>query len=183
MDDERNKSRRGLRAVPDRERAVHVMVSPRTLPPFEIDAEALEDDTYFVLGAGTEIRETTEHPIRLWTELQDVRPSEPGSVIFKRGTPPKLLAVVHDLSHDPTWREEWVVEALEAVLHEAEERKIERLGLEPLGCIHGRLRPRRFTSLLGAALDRVRPKRLEKIWVMLKVGTEPDGWGADGEGG
>jgi hypothetical protein len=183
MNDETSDQKRGLHAVPDPGRTVRVVVAPRSSPPFDVDAHALEDDTYFVLSAGTEIRETPEHPIRLWTELQNVEPAEPGSVIVKAGSPMRLLAVVHDLSRDPTWREDWVAAALEAVLREAEQRKIRRLGLEPLGCVHGRLRPDRFATLLSAALDRVRPQVLERVWVMPKAGTESAWVNADGEAG
>jgi hypothetical protein len=151
-----------------------VVVASRAARPFDVAAQALEDDTYFVLGAGTEIRETPEHPIRLWKELHDVQPAEPGSVRYRTGRPARLLAVVHDLSRDPTWREEWVLQALEGVLHETETRRITHLGLEPLGCVHGRLPAERFAVLLGVAFERVRPTTLERIWVMPEAGTERD---------
>jgi hypothetical protein len=146
----------------------------------------VEDDTYHVLSAGPEIREPAEHPIRLWTELHELEPAVAGSVIVRPGSPPRWLAVVHDLSLDPTWRENWVAAALEGVLREAARRAVSRLGLEPLGCVHGKLQPDRFASLLAAALDRVHPRTLERLWIMPKAGTESlwertlDGLQADG---
>lgn len=175
MNDRTSRSRRGPRAVPsgaDPRGGVRIFVAPRSPSPFEVDAHALEDDTYHVLSASPEFREPTEHPIRLWTAVHEQEPAEPGSVIVKAGTPLKLLAVVHDLSEEPTWREAWVVAALEAVLHEAERRAITDLGLEPLGAIHGKLRPDRFVSLLRKALESVRPRRVERVWLMPKAGTE-----------
>jgi hypothetical protein len=151
---------------------VRVVVAPRSQPPFEVDALALEDDTYHVLSASPDYREPKEHPIRLWTEVHEQEPAEPGSVIVKAGTPPRLLAVVHDLSQEPTWREAWVVATLEGVLREAERQAITHLGLEPLGGVHGRLRPERFAALLREALETVRPQRLERVWLMPKAGTE-----------
>jgi hypothetical protein len=137
-----------------------------------VGAYALEDDTYHVLSASPEFREPTEHPIRLWTAVHEQEPVEPGTVIVKAGKPVKLLAVVHDLSEVPTWREAWVVAALEAILRETERRAITHVGLEPLGAVHGKLRPDRFVSLLHGALDSVRPQRLERVWLMPRAGTE-----------
>jgi hypothetical protein len=151
---------------------VRFSVAPRSRPPFEIGACVLEDDTYHVLSAGPEYREPTEHPIRLWTEAHEQQPAQPGSVIVKAGAPTTLLAVVHDLSRDPTWREAWVVTSLEAALREAERRAVTHLGLEPLGAVHGRLRPGRFAALLREALSTVRPRHLERVWLMPKAGTE-----------
>ena len=76
------------------------------------------------------------------------------------------------MSQEPTWREAWVVAALEAVLREAERRAITHLGLEPLGGVHGKLRPVRFVLLLRGALESVRPQCLERVWLMPKAGTE-----------
>jgi len=149
-----------------------VVVAPRSLPPFVVDAFVLEDDTYHVLSASPEYREPTEHPIRLWTEVHEQEPAEPGSVIVKAGAPSKLLAVVHDLSQEPTWREAWVVAALEAVLREVERQAIIQLGLEPLGGVHGKLRPARFVLLLRGAFESVRPQCLARVWLMPKAGTE-----------
>lgn len=175
MNDGTSRSGDGPRAVPsgeDPRQGVRFVVAPRSRPPFDVGAFALEDDTYHVLSASPEYREPTEHPIRLWTEVHEQEPAEPGSVIVRAGAPPKLLAVVHDLSRDPTWREAWVAAALEAVLREAEHRAVTRLGLEPLGGVHGKLRPGRFVSLWGEALGTVRPRRLERVWLIPKAGTE-----------
>jgi hypothetical protein len=173
--DRNSRSGRGPRAVPSGtapRRDVGIVVAPRSRPPFEVNALALEDDTYHVLSASPEYREPTEHPIRLWTAVHEQEPSEPGSVIVQAGNPPRLLAVVHDLSEEPTWREAWVIAALDGVLREAERRTISHLGLEPLGGVYGKLRPDRFVSLLRDALASFRPQRLERVWLVPKAGTE-----------
>ena len=184
MKDRTSRSGRGPRAVPsgaEPRGGAQIVVAPRSRPPFEVGAHALEDDTYHVLSASPELREPTEHPIRVWTAVHEQEPAEPGSVIVKAGTPLRLLAVVHDLSEEPTWREAWVAAALEAVLREAERRAITHLGLEPLGAVHGNLRPDRFVSMLHGALESVRPQRLERVWLMPKAGTERAWEGALGE--
>jgi hypothetical protein len=151
---------------------IDIVVAPRSRPPFDVGALALEDDTYHVLSASPDYREPTEHPIRIWTEVHEQEPAETGSVVVRSGSPPALLAVVHDLSRDPTWRESWVSDALEAVLREGERRGITHLGLEPLGAVHGKLSPGRFASLLRDALDRVRPETLTRLWVVPRAGRE-----------
>ncbi len=48
---------------------------------------------------------------------------------MKGSGPVKLLAVVHDLNQDPSWKEEWVVKALEGIFREIEQRKLQSLAL------------------------------------------------------
>lgn len=145
---------------------VEVVVAPRERSPFPVDAAVLEDDTYSVLGADPVVRPTAEHPIRLWTSLKDVVAAPVGSVIVRRGRPLRLFAIVHDLAAEPTWREEWVDQALREVFRAIDGRSVKSLGLPPLGGVHGRLPPERFADLLGAALEAVRPAALRRIWIV-----------------
>jgi len=149
---------------------VEIVVSQRERSPFPVDAVVLEDDTYSVLGADPVVRPSTEHPIRVWTALQDVVAATPGSVIVRRGRPLRLLAVVHDLSAEPTWREEWIAEALREIVRTVDARRIRSLALPPLGAVHGRLPPERFASLLRAALDAGAPSTLVRIWIVAPAG-------------
>ena len=48
---------------------------------------------------------------------------------FQDAAPPRLLAVVHDLSLEPTWKEEWIQEALVNALASAEEHHLRALAL------------------------------------------------------
>jgi hypothetical protein len=153
------------RPAPD-DGLLRVVVAAADRPPFDVDALVFEDDTYFVLGASAEIREPTESPLRVWTELHETEAADPGDVIFRSGTPPRILAVVHDLSKDPTWTEAWVAQALSASLRLARERGFRSLGLQPLGCVHGRLSPDRFPLLLRQALEQTGPRTLERIWLV-----------------
>jgi hypothetical protein len=166
-DDQRE--RRNLRLVRGgRGRRLHgvlVEVAPAERSPFPVDAVAVEDDTYSVLAADPMVREPADHPIRIWNALKDVDEAAPGSVIVRRGRPLKFLAVVHDLSREPTWKEEWVAAALAGVLDECEGRGLKSLGLAPLGSVHGKLPPVRFIELLRAAIG-PRPNVLERIWIV-----------------
>ena len=51
---------------------IHVACEDR--PPFEVDAIAIEDDTYSVLSADPTFHESTEHPIRTWTAGSKISP-------------------------------------------------------------------------------------------------------------
>lgn len=168
--DDNRRDRRGLRLVRGgRERrlaGVRVAVSPAERSPFGVDVVAVEDDTYSVLSAGPAVRAPAEHPIRIWNALKDVAEAVPGSVIVRRGRPLKLLAVIHDLARDPTWKEEWVRTALGEILGQVERRRLKSLGLPPLGGVHGKLPPERFLELLRSALEHGRPATLERIWIV-----------------
>jgi hypothetical protein len=143
---------------------IPITVAPPDRPPFPLDALAVEDDTWLVLGADPDFREPAEHPLRVWHELHRFEPAEPGSVVVRRGCPTLLLAVVHDLSCDPTWREEWVVRALGGILGQVDRLGVRSLGLPILGAVHGKLRPERFMALLSEALADT-PPSLERVWV------------------
>ena len=182
-------TRHGLRLIRGgRDRApsevdlARVVVATDEHPPFAVDALVLEDDTYFVLGASPEVLEPSESPLRMWTELHESEPAVPGEAVVRAGTPLRISAVVHDLSQDPTWTEEWVVQSLIASLRLADERGFRGLGLQPLGCVHGRLAPERFPPLLRRALEDAEPRNVKRIWLIgdpglfdLAVLTERDG--------
>jgi hypothetical protein len=165
--------RQGLRLIRggrDRERPGDdpplVVVGREESPPFPVDALVLEDDTYFVLSASPELREPSEASLQVWNELHETEPVTPGEAVIRSGTPPRISAVVHDLSLEPTWDERWVVLSLAASLRLAEERGFRSLGLQPLGCVHGRLAPERFPRLLRGALDVTELQSVRRVWLI-----------------
>ena len=86
-----------------------------------------------------------------------------GTVLVKGRRPYRLLAIVHDLDQDPTWREEWVVDALATVLQQCDTLGVRELALEPLGTKHGELPRRRFRELLDNALANAPVGTLRRI--------------------
>ena len=142
--------------------------------PEKVDAVAIEDDTYFVIGADPGFKEPTEHPIRIWTAAHEAEPAAPGSVQVREGRPLRLHAVVHDLSEDPTWKEEWVGAALSNILHESERRAVCRLALPVLGAVHGKLPLVRFVDLLRAGLEHSCPAGLESLVLLAPKGAGQD---------
>ena len=135
--------------------------------PFPVQAVVEEEDTFQVLSAPigpVEDPSPRDHPIRLMTELWAAEPLTPGSVVWRDGVPPKLLAVVHDLDREPTWREPWIAAALERSMAIVRHRGIESLAIPPLGHRHGRMAIDRSADLLVAAL-REAPPCLGRIWL------------------
>lgn len=112
--------------------------------------------------------------MRLMTRLIETRPETPGTVLVREREPVRMLAVVHDVSREPSWCEDWVARALEGALVEAERRGMQAVGLEMLGCMHGRLDPTRFAALLKAALERMAPRKLRRIWLLPSRRQKPE---------
>jgi hypothetical protein len=151
--------------------SVRIFVAPQDIPPFIVDAIAEEEDTYLVLSADPEVQETKEDPARLMAELLKTYPLNPGSVILTGRHPLQLLAIVHDLNQEPSWKEEWIASALDKIFQETENRKLRSIALPMLGTVHGSLDKQRFLVLLQEALQRSSPKHLAQLWLMVPAGT------------
>jgi hypothetical protein len=159
-----------LRADHDNEivlRSLRIVAAPWNRPPFSVDGVALEDDTYNVLSEAPEFREVTEHPVRVMTQAFTVRPSVPGEVILKGGSPFRFLAIIHDLDQNPTWKEEWISTALRAIFREAEALKLQSLALPLIGTRFGSLNPERFMTLLKQVLRQMTLGSLKKLWLVV----------------
>jgi hypothetical protein len=145
---------------------VTIRAWPTLEAPDGVEAVAREEDTFLVLSADPEPRPPVEHPLRILTAAMEQEPSPPGSVVVREGRPLRLLAVVHDLSRDPTWDEAWILAALRALLEETGRRGLRSLATEPLGSRHGRLPIERFLALLGTALREAPPGALREVLVL-----------------
>jgi len=130
-----------------------ITAAPPWSQPFPVDALILEEDTWLALSAAPEIHEPVVHPVRTMTEAWEAEPAAPGSIVIRPGVPLRILAVVHDLSMAPSWREEWIHAALRRSLAEAQRRGLSALGIEPLGAVHGRFPPSAFDALLSELLE------------------------------
>ena len=165
-----------LRGGADRERVaggVRLLASPSDQPPFPVDAIVAEEDTYLVLSAEPDLRIPVEHPLRVMTAAHDSEPAPPGSVVVRSGPPPKLLAVVHDLSREPSCEEEWVIAALEETFRQTERLRLRSIALPLLGAVHGVLEPSRCAELLWAVLVAEEPKTLDRIWLIVGQSIRP----------
>ena len=136
-----------------------LVYASRDEPPFPVDAIVEEEDTYLSMSAGTDFSVNDEHPIRVMTEARTVQEIPPGTIMVRPGRPIKLLAVVHRLSDDPTWREAWVADAIDNLRAEIERRRIHAIGTPLLGTVHGKMSARRSFELMRPLLMRGR------VWV------------------
>lgn len=149
-----------------------IIAAPKNRQPFPVDAVAFEEDTFLVLSADTTVREPHEPLMRVITRVIETRPETPGSVLVKGKRPLRLLAIVHDLNQEPSWREEWIESALRGIFQEVESRRLKSLALPFLGTLHGPLDKQRFVMLLREALERMEFKQLKYLWLIVPAGTD-----------
>jgi hypothetical protein len=147
-------------------RRLDVVVAPASAAPFAPQAVVDEEDTYLVLGAAREVREPCGDRLRLFHEAYTTEAVAPGTVIVRPGAPVRLLAVVHDLSRDPSWREDWIGAALAGVFREATARRFRTLAVPLLGRVHGRAPLETAVALLRATLEAGAPPHLERLWLI-----------------
>jgi hypothetical protein len=140
-------------------------------PPFKVDAMAVEEDTFLVLSAERRVRHVREPLIKVMTKVINTQPRNPGSVIIQEGTPLRLLAVIHDLNEEPSWREEWIMRALKGIFYEAETRKLRSIGIPFLGTLHGTMERKRFLLLLRSSIERVSLNHFRQLWLIVPPGT------------
>jgi hypothetical protein len=143
-----------------------VAVASPSEPPFDVDAIVFEEDTFFVLSADPKVREPAEHPIKVWTAVHETEPAPLGSVVVRPGHPTRVLAVVHDLSQDPTCTEASIEQAFREIFRLSRHLEIESLGLPLLGTVHGKLPPHRALDMFRNALEAGPPETLERIWLI-----------------
>jgi hypothetical protein len=149
---------------------LRIVAAPKDRPPFKVGAVAFEEDTFLVMSAEPVIRAPKESLMRVMTRVIETQPETPGTVLVRGKRPLRLLAVVHDLNQEPSWREEWVADCLEKIFAEVKSRKLKSIALPFLGTLHGRLERGRFLELLGHALSQTELRHLECIWLVV-----PDG--------
>lgn len=138
------------------------------VPPFEIAARVLEEDSYLILSAEPRPREVTQRPRALLREAKEALPVPPGTVLVRVGADAvELLAVVHDLELEPSTNEEWVALALKNVFEEARRRQFANLALPVLGSHHGAFPVRQFAGLLRELLLTAENTMIERVWLEL----------------
>lgn len=146
-----------------------IIVAPADAPPFDLDARVFEEDTFRIMNADPQWAPPEVHPVRLMHELQRYEPDPPGSVVVQAGRPLRLLAVVHDVNCDPTWRAAWIEMALRQIMRTAARLRLQSLGLPLLGRQHGRMPRAAFADLLAGVLMDRRTCPPRRLWLMVSV--------------
>ena len=155
-------------------RSVRIIAAPEDMQPFPVDAIVFEEDTFLVLSAEPVLREPTDHPIKVLNDAWEAKPAEPGAVVVKATTPLRLLAIVHDLNQEPTWREEWVISALVGIFRQVENRKLRSLALPLIGTKYGSMDRTRCIVLLRAVLTGMRLQYLDRLWLVVPQETRKE---------
>jgi len=149
--------------------ALRIVAAPQEAPPFEVEAMTHEEDTFLIMDADPETIPIEIHPIRMMAELENFSPQEVGSVIVRKGSPIRLLAVIHDVDKEPACREIWITQALQNIFQEVERLGLRTLGMPLLATRHGRLPLKRFARLLGQALSEAPLNSLQHLWLVAPV--------------
>lgn len=136
----------------------------RDIPPFPIDIEIIEEDTWQLMAADTAAAELDEHPIRLMTSLIDQQPVPPGEVIDKGN---QWRPVIFNLDEDPPCRPEWVKSALDRVVDLIEERGINSLSMPLPAYQQHCLSSRSAIRLLLDSLKAVPADKPLNIWLKI----------------
>ncbi len=148
-----------------------VVAAPKDRPPFVVSAVVAEEDTYLVLSADAVVKEPHDSWDEVIKQVNALQPEAPGSVLIREKHPLEILAIVHDLDREPTWKEEWIAIALDGVFREISARDVRAVAIPLLGTTHGSLALQRAAGLLREALKRVAPKTLERIWLVAPAGS------------
>lgn len=145
---------------------VSIQIGPQQRPPFPVSAIVVEQDTAMLLDDEPAIYTPTDSLQLLREEVERFREPQPGSVVTQRGRPRRLYAIIHDLEQEPTWREEWIVDALKVLFSEASRLHLENLAMPLLGTRFGKLSSQRFIELLSNTLQHYPPSRPLKLWLI-----------------
>lgn len=147
---------------------VEVVVSPASLPPFNVSAVVEEQDVALILSEPKVIPKTIDKPNwylihKIGSQVLQV----PGSVIIRYETPLRLQAIVHDFDYDLSWKKEWIEQSLMNIFKIANEKEISSLRLPVLGAQHGRFEQDEFMRLLVRALNDIPNRKLKRIWLVV----------------
>jgi len=140
----------------------------KEIPPFLVEAFVVEQDRDLLLDPEPVLREPRESIAALIQSAQKTPAKEAGTVIVTGDSVPYcFLAIVHDFTAEPSWNENWVSNALEAVFREVQARRLRSIGIPLLGTVHGKLARNRSVELLSDSLGRVQPTELENVWLLM----------------
>ena len=153
---------------------LQVALGPEERPPFLPSAQVVEEDTWLVMSAGLPDGRGEEHVVRILTAALDADPLLPGQVLLRKGSPPRLLAIVRDFDQEPSCRREWIEVALRNVLRAADSHRLDSLALPLLGTEGGPLHPGEFVVLLRRLLVAAPPVHLRRLWLVVPVGEGRD---------
>lgn len=146
---------------------IDIVVAPKAVPPFDIEAVVEEQDTALILSQPGDITEPDNKPAWFLANKLESQPLlKPGSVIKRDGKIIRLLAIVHDLDMETSWSSEWIAQALDNIIKLSHIQGISSIQLPVLGAQHGRFNIQEFLQLLVIAIKKAQGK-LKKVWLVV----------------
>ncbi|MDH5643285.1 MAG: hypothetical protein OEY63_03710 [Gemmatimonadota bacterium] len=134
--------------------------------PQKPDVWVEEEDTYLVLSSdSSNLKPSPVTLLDLEKQAKSIESIPPGNIIIEDGTPPRILAIVHDLDQEPSWTEEWINSALANIFVEAERRTWTVIAMPCLAGIHGNMTMVRFVEILAEAFRKIDPKCVTDLWI------------------
>ena len=126
-----------------------------------------EQDTALILSKPKKIPVTDDKPgWFLANKLESQTLLEPGSVLIRDGQTMRMLAIVHDLEQQPSWRSAWIAQALDNVFNISRSYGITSIQLPVLGAEYGRFNIHDFLHLLVNTIKK-HQGIFEKIWLVV----------------
>jgi hypothetical protein len=151
-----------------------VVAASKDSPPNPVDAIVFEEDTFLVMSADPTPKDPKVPMVRVMTSLIETQPRVPGTVLLQGRSPLRMLAIVHDFNQDPSWKEEWIENALRGVFQQMEKLGLQSLALPLLGTVYGTLDKRRFIELLVRALQGTGHNALRLLWLVVPAGEKSE---------
>jgi hypothetical protein len=151
-------------------KGIRIVAAPKEAKPFVPEAFAFEEDTFLVMSADPTVRDPRRPLIRIMSDLIEAQPRLPGTVLVQGTSPVRLLAIIHDFSEDPSWKEDWVKEASVGIFEAAARLNLRSVALPLLGTVHGSLDRQRAMQFLAQGV-RSRPlHELLSLWLIVPAG-------------
>jgi hypothetical protein len=147
---------------------VDLVMAPVEDPPFAVEVEVVEEDTWRLLSSPPVLRPASEHPIRLMTRVVEDRPGRHGDLLCQGG---RWRAVVYDLDQEPVCRESWVRESLCRLWSRAMARGCHNLAMPLLGATHRGISWTRSLELIAETVLPLPPgSGLRRVWLQVEDG-------------
>lgn len=131
----------------------------------KLDAVVVEEDTYQVLSSDGILHSPNESLQSISAQLSGYVPPHPGEILIRGTDPIEIVAIVHDLDYTPSWRQEWILSALQKVFAQAHKRQLHTMAMPLLGSVHGRFPAIQFLHLLEAVINQEEARYPKTLWL------------------
>lgn len=129
----------------------------------------IEEDTSLILSTRKAVEKSEKSTGQLVRDsLQTITDSPiPGMALVRGKTPYRFLAIVHDFNLTPSWRKEWVKEALDDIFEIADRYSLKTMSLPLLATIHGSLAIDEYINILFDVLEKRYLNHLNTIFLVV----------------